>query len=386
MGEDEGELAALDLFILRDRRHQRLDRRQFAGNILHCRWQPDSLQMRLDARGIVRAGEVEASGELVGQHHADGDAFAVHQPRAIVIGCRFQRVTEGMAEIQKGAHAIFLLVGHDNICLRLATRRNRLNASGAAGADFVPVLFQPEEEIRLVDQTVLDDFGVAGAELARTERIEHRRIGQDQIRLVKNTEKVLAVAAVDAGLATDGGIDLRQKRGRYLHEADAAAHNACRKTSEIADHAAAQRDHRIVALHACSENCIADRHEMLEALGLFTCRQGQRDGLDAIRLQSVHETFEIKRRDMLVRDDRRAFTLKPCRDFTACPADQSRPDQNVIRALAKRHVDETFIGMDFGRRHGGQSFCLKPAIAVSTSVAMISLRTSRDSMVMSASA
>lgn len=111
--------------------------------------------------------------------------------------------------------------------------------------------FSSQKKIRLVDQAVFHHFGVAGAEFARTERIEHRRIRQHQIRLVEDANEVLAVAGVDAGLAADGGIDLRQKRGRYLHETYAAADDTGRKTGEIADHAAAERDHRIIALHPC---------------------------------------------------------------------------------------------------------------------------------------
>ncbi len=124
---------------------------------------------------------------------------------------------------------------------------------------------------------------------------------------------------------------------------------------------------------------------MLEALGLFTGRQGQGNSLDAVRLQSIHQAFKVERRDMLIGDDRRTPAPQPRRDFAARPADEAGPDQNVIGALAERHMDETFIGVDFRRRHGNQSFCSMPAMAASTSVTMISLRTSRDSMVRSAS-
>ncbi|MNX86132.1 hypothetical protein D3C86_1180010 [compost metagenome] len=286
------------------------------------------------------------------QHHADGDAFAVHQPLAVIIGRRFQRMAEGVAEVEQRAHAVFFLVGHHHIGLGLAAGRNRLDAGGAAGADFIPVLFQPEEEIRLVDQAIFDDFGVTSAELPRAQRIEHRRIRQHQIGLVENADEVLAVAGVDARLAADGRIDLCQQRGRYLHEAHAATHDARCKTGEIADNAAAECDHRIVTLHSCRQNRIADGDQMLEALGLFASRQGERNGLDAISLQAIHQAFEIKRRDMFIGDDRRAPALQPRRNFAARPADQARPDQNVIGALAERHMDETFIGVDFGRRHG----------------------------------
>ena len=49
---------------------------------------------------------------------------------------------------------------------------------------------------------------------------------------------------IDAGLAADGGIHLRQQRGRQLHESDAALVAGRRKPGQVADHAAAERQHQ----------------------------------------------------------------------------------------------------------------------------------------------
>ncbi len=89
---------------------------------------------------------------------------------------------------------------------------------------------------------------------------------------MEDAEQVLAMAGIDAGLATDGGIHLRQKRGRDLHEAHAAPHDAGRKACEIADHAAAKRDHRVIALDTGRKHHVADGREMIEALGLLAGR------------------------------------------------------------------------------------------------------------------
>ncbi len=56
------------------------------------------------------------------------------------------------------------------------------------------------------------------------------------------------MARIDASLATDGGVDLRQKRGRQLHEADAALHERSGKARQIADDAAAKCYDRVLAL------------------------------------------------------------------------------------------------------------------------------------------
>jgi hypothetical protein len=78
---------------------------------------------------------------------------------------------------------------------------------------------------------------------------------------MERAEQVLALWRVDAGLATDRGIDLRQKRGRHLHEIDAAAQDCRRETGEIADHAAAERNHQIVALDLRRDQRLRDFFE-----------------------------------------------------------------------------------------------------------------------------
>jgi hypothetical protein len=61
-------------------------------------------------------------------------------------------------------------------------------------------------------------------------------------------EQVLALRGVDPGLAADGGVDLCEQRGWHLNEIDATAQDRGRKAGKVANHAAAERDHEIVAL------------------------------------------------------------------------------------------------------------------------------------------
>jgi hypothetical protein len=93
-------------------------------------------------------------------------------------------------------------------------------------------------------------------------------IGDHQHRLMERAEQVLALRRVDAGLAADRGIDLRQQRGRHLHEIDAAAQDRRRKAGEIADHAAAERNHQIVALDPGRDQRLGDLFET--GIGLRT--------------------------------------------------------------------------------------------------------------------
>ena len=83
---------------------------------------------------------------------------------------------------------------------------------------------------------------------------------------MEGADEVLALRRVDAGLAADRGIDLRQQRGRDLHEVHAAASDRGGKAGEVADDAAAKREDDIAALELGIEDAGDDRFEMRERL------------------------------------------------------------------------------------------------------------------------
>ena len=78
------------------------------------------------------------------------------------------------------------------------------------------------EQRRIGDHAVLDHFVQAGAEFAARQGFEHDRIGDDQARRVKRADQVLAERVIDAGLAADRAVDLRQQRRRHVHDRHAA--------------------------------------------------------------------------------------------------------------------------------------------------------------------
>ena len=87
----------------------------------------DALQMPGHAICRSRRAETSALGEAEGLHHADGHAFAMEQ-RCGIAGGRFQRMAEGVAEIEQCAHACFgLVLGHDR-SLGLAGAADGMNA------------------------------------------------------------------------------------------------------------------------------------------------------------------------------------------------------------------------------------------------------------------
>ena len=100
------------------------------------------------------------------------------------------------------------------------------------------------------DQRGLDHLGPAGGQLGRRQRGQDAGIGEHGGRLVVGAGVVLALGQVDAGLAAVGGVDLRDERGRHLHHRHAALVDRGAEAREVADDAAAERHHVVVAGHA----------------------------------------------------------------------------------------------------------------------------------------
>ncbi len=78
---------------------------------------------------------------------------------------------------------------------------------------------------------------------------------------------------VDSGLAADRGIHLRKQRGGNLHVADAALIARRREARDVADHAAAQRQHGRVAIHLVGNQRVEYPARGLQGLVLLAVRQ-----------------------------------------------------------------------------------------------------------------
>ena len=82
---------------------------------------------------------------------------------------------------------------------------------------------------------------------------------------MERADQILAVGGIDRGLAADRGIDLCQQRGRHLHVIETAPHRRRGKAGEIADDAAAERDHEIAAFDARGNDRFTDFFEHAES-------------------------------------------------------------------------------------------------------------------------
>src|SRR5690606_4780510 len=98
-------------------------------------------------------------------------------------------------------------------------------------------------EPRVGDERGLDDLGEAARELARGERPERGRVGEDEARLMERPDEVLPGVVVDAGLAADSAVRLRDEARREVGEGEAAQQRRRREPREVTDDPAAEREH-----------------------------------------------------------------------------------------------------------------------------------------------
>ena len=125
------------------------------------------------------------------------------------------------------------------------------------------------------------DLAEAGAELARRQRGQRGDVGVDRDGLVERAHQVLALRQVDRGLAADGGVDLREQRGRRLHDGDAAVVHRRGEPGGVAHHSPAERDDRVVAEEAPAGEARAQIVDGGERLGVLALTDEEEVGGDA---------------------------------------------------------------------------------------------------------
>ena len=215
---------------------------------------------------------------------------------------RLKGMAERVPEIEKRAVALLSLISHHNLGFHLNRPPHRfetrsLIASGQLG----PMLFEPLKECRIAQQAVLNNFAVTRKKITFFQSREHIDIGQNQARLVERADQVLAMRGVDARLAPDRAVNLRQQRCRHLHEPDPTAQNGRGKSHQIADHTSAKRNHHIIALNLLREQPLHGLLEVRPGFRGLSGRQAHMVGCDPCRCKARDQRIEMQAPDALIR-------------------------------------------------------------------------------------
>src|SRR5690606_36685712 len=110
---------------------------------------------------------------------------------------------ERMTQIEQRPVAGLEFVALDHVGLGFAGFGDGMRTCLTAGKYVPPVLLEPGEKVRPVDQAIFCNLGISGPEFALWQRIENVRIRKDKRRLLEHSDEILAPGGIDARLATD---------------------------------------------------------------------------------------------------------------------------------------------------------------------------------------
>ena len=195
--QHETDLAALGFFV---HPHQLQIARQPQLGPYHG--QPGPFDQPPHSGQKIRRHQAHAHRQIAGHHHAAANRLAM-QPSAVT-EAGFNRVAEGVAEVENRPQALFTLVLADHPGLDLAAALDGIRQGRfVARQQVVEMGFDPAEKGFIGNRAVLDHLGQPGRQLALRQGVERVQIGNHTGRLVKRANHVLAQWMVDRRLATD---------------------------------------------------------------------------------------------------------------------------------------------------------------------------------------
>ena len=152
---------------------------------------------------------------------------------------------EGMSKVQDAAQTALALILTDDIRLDFTGACNHVcPCRRGEGEHIVTMLLQPCEELRIRDDTVLDDLPEPRRDLARGQCLQAVEIHDDGVGLVERADEVLAACMIDGDLAADARVHLCEEARRELHKRNAAHISRSDEAREITDYPAAKCKNR----------------------------------------------------------------------------------------------------------------------------------------------
>ena len=214
--------------------------------------------------------------------------------------------------------------------------------SGAVG-------FAPTEKVRISDQAIFDDLGIAGPQLTGIERIQQRGIGDDEQRMVESADQVLLPGGIDCGLAADRAVRLRQQGCGDVDDRAAALEQGSGQSRDVADRSSAKRDDRRAALHIQGRQLGDDIGQGLPILRGFALRHQ-----DGVCQRDVGQQPAVKAVNALVADHWEPLAIGQL--FHSRQAVGEVADKHLIVGAGMRDAD---------RGHSPRC-CFKASIILST--------------------
>ena len=212
-------------------------------------------------------------------------------------------------------------------------QRRMRSTSSACGPGSAGHALHPLEQLRALQQPVLDDLGEAAGELARRQRGQRVGVHHHQLGLPDRADVVLALGQVHARLSADGRVDHRQERRGHLEQTDAALVGGRDEAHQVPHHAPAQGGHGVAAPEPGLGRQAAEALHLGQALGALAGRDGRADDAEAALLQGRARPPR-EPRDVAVAHEHHARPGGPLGPELAQAVEDPRPEVDREAGLA----------------------------------------------------
>ncbi len=244
-------------------------------------------------------------------------------------------MTKCVPKVEQGAIPLLCLIAHDDFGLHLARSFDRvISGRQIPGGHGRGVGFKPGEKISIPKQPVFHHLTIARQKIPWRQGGKQPGVAQNERRLMKRTNKVLAVAGVDSGFATHRTVHLRQQGCGDLNKPHAPAQHCRSKADQITDDATAKGHDNIAPFNLLIQQPFNRAGEMRPAFRAFAGWQRQRIHRDTLFGQPGPERVQMHPRHRFIADHANPWAVQQGRDPTSRIRDQARADLNVITALA----------------------------------------------------
>ena len=221
-----------------------------------------------------------------------------------------------MPEVERDPTGRLALVGEDHLDLRPRRpfddlrERPGLDRRRVAPRDCRALRFQGLEQALVAERGHLHGLGQGRTALPDIQRRQDRHVGEDRGRLMERTDEILALRQVDAGLAADRRVELRDERRRDLDERDAAEVGRGKESRRIAERPAAEDHQRLAPLDPQPRQLA--RRVLDDGQALCVLALGEQHSLDrpAVHRQRLGHRCSDRRPRARLRDEDRATRLE----------------------------------------------------------------------------
>ena len=147
-------------------------------------------------------------------------------------------------------------------------------------------------------------------------------------------DQVLAGVGVDAGLASDGGVDHGQQGGRNVHDVDAAQPGRRHEARDVGGRPAAEADDGVLAADADAAQDLPYEPDDLQVFSCFGVGQFDTVCIDTFVQQRLSDLFGGLGQRRLIQHGH----LVPAAEKVAEPVEQAGADDHRVRRV-DGHVD-----------------------------------------------